>query len=167
MIPAETVTRTWQRMAAMSDRQAERLAQRMGREQPAVMTYLLAVSQQAHFDDYERELIFYIGAVVWQIVKSGSRRLRLVTEAALDEADRANEALLEEMAGDTEADFYNATKTMLERYPEPEVLRYVVETLHGEEEEDDPDEPPMSPESQGLAFIYLKTVMDALIQGMD
>jgi hypothetical protein len=166
MISAETVTRTWQRIAALSERQAARLAEQMAKKQPLVMVYLLAVTDGPFISDDEQERILYIGAVVWQIVKSGSRRLRKVTEAALDEAERANEALLELMAGDTDADFWHATRTMLERYPEPEVLRYVVEALHGEAGED-PDEPPMSPEAQGLAFIHLKTVLDALIQAMD
>jgi hypothetical protein len=33
-------------------------------------------------------------------------------------------------------------------------------------EEDETGDPPMSDESRGLAFVYLKTVLDAMIAGL-
>jgi len=47
-IPAEVVERTWQRVASLSPRSAPKLIQRMTREQPVVLAYLLAVNVSGH-----------------------------------------------------------------------------------------------------------------------
>ena len=65
---------------------------------------------------------------------------------------------------DTDADFVSATQSMLEKYPEPEVFRYVVEAIM--EKDDDPADPPLRDESRGLAFLYLKIVLDAFVSSL-
>ena len=54
---------------------------------------------------------------------------------------------------------------MIATYPEPEVLRYIVEAIM-EEEDYDPDDPPIRDEYRGLAFAHLKTVLDAFISSL-
>lgn len=166
MISAEAVTQTWQRMSAMPEHQAPKMVDLMSKEQPVVLAYLLAMSEDESFDEYESHLVFYTGMVVWQIMKQSSKRLRKVTEAKLEEAEKANEQFLERLSSDTDADFFSATKQMLADYPEPEVLRYVIEALM-EEEGYDADEPPIREENLGLAFLNLKIVLDAFIDSID
>jgi len=55
---------------------------------------------------------------------------------------------------------------MIATYPEPEVLRYIVEAIMEEEEDYDPDDPPIRDEYRGLAFAHLKTVLDALTSSL-
>lgn len=165
MISAETVTRTWQRVGATPPHRAHRLPERMGKEQPLLMAYLLAAHDDRGFQPHEGEIVFYIGVVLWQIMRQSSRHLRQVTEAQLRRAEEANEAFLEKLSDDTVADFSSATRSRVESYPEPEVLRYLVEAI--EEEPDDPDELPLSKEGRGLAFIYLKAALDAMVASLE
>jgi len=163
MVSAETVTRVWQNMAQLSLSEVPLFVQQMQEEQPAIMAYLLAVGD-ALFNQHERETIFYVGMVVWQIMKQSKRRLLKVSPKKLNQAEEANLAFLERFSAKSEADLDKATRAMLATYPEPEVLRYIVEAI--EEEDHDPDNPPIRDEYRGMAFLYLKTVLDALISSL-
>ena len=164
MISAETVTRVWQDMARASVDEAPHLVNQMQAEQPVVLVYLLAVDDSI-FNEHEREIIFYLGMVVWQMMRQSKRRLRKVTERKLEQAEEANFDFLERLSASPEADFVSATQEMLATYPEPEVFRYIVEAIM-EEEDYDPDDPPIRDEYRGLAVMYLKTVLDALISSL-
>jgi hypothetical protein len=161
VISAETVTQVWQDMAQVSLEEVPHFINQMRVEQPVVLVYLLAVDDSI-FNEHEREIIFYLGMVVWQMMKQSKRRLRKVTEKKLMQAEEANFDFLECFSASPEADFESATETMLATYPEPEVLRYIVEAIM-EEEDYDPDDPPIREEYRGLAFVHLKTVLDAFI----
>jgi hypothetical protein len=81
------------------------------------------------------------------------------------EAEEANYDFLERLSASSEADFMSATQAMIAAYPEPEVLRYIVEAIM-EEEDYTPEDPPIREEYRGLAVVYLKTVLDAFISSL-
>ena len=228
-ISYETVTETWQRMAETPVEDAQKIIDQMEKEQPIVLVYLLALDEYP-FDQAEREVIFYIGTVIWEIMKQSERPLRQVTEKDIEKAEEANYKFLELLSGDTEADFMSATRMLIENYGEPEVLRYLVEALmedmdlefedfllegdelddevvyldgngngnqedeaemldeieveilevtgqdtldaleDEDEDEDDDDEYldyTLRDENRGMAFVLLKTVLDALIESRE
>lgn len=158
-VPAEIVTQTWQEVASMSAVGIPGLINEMRIEQPALLVYLLAVSEAA-FDRAETELVVYLGVVVWQIMRRWYKPLMSVSIKKLDQAEEENFAGLDSMPQITEASMWTHTQFMLETYPEPEVLRYVVEALM----ETNPVDLKLSEDRIGLAFIYLKTALDALIR---
>ena len=162
MIPPETVTRVWQRMSVMPVEQGPALVKLMSKEQPWVLAYLLATSEDEVFDQDEAEVFLYIGMTIWQIMKAGVKSLKKITDKQLDRAEKDNEDLLEKMASDSAGDFVSAAGSMVENYPEPEVLRYLTAALM-EDEEGNPDNPPISVESLGIAFLHLKIVLDAFV----
>ncbi len=164
MISADTVTRTWQRCAATPPHEARRLIEQMRREQPVILAYLLAMSEQPEFGPDDRDTVSFIGIAVWQIMKQGSRRLRRVTEHRLDDVLDANHDLLEKLAGSTQTGLCRAVKASISDYPEPEVLRYIVEALR--EDGDDAGKPALSEAAEGLAFLTLKNILDALVFSM-
>lgn len=218
-ISYETVTETWQRMADTPIDQAQRLVDQMEQEQPLALVYLLALDDYP-FAQNEREIIFYIGAVIWQIMKQSQKPLQPVQEETLVRTEETNYKFLELLSEDTEADFMSATRNLIDNYAEPEVLRYLVEALmedldddlidfveykEGEfeveefaedmlpdtngfeeteeiqadveiEDEDDWDDDDegydledlnIRDEYRGLAFVILKTVLDAFIESRD
>jgi hypothetical protein len=132
------------------------------KDQPVIMAYLLAVEEEV-YDENEREALFYLGLVVWQIMGQSSRPLRQVTGERLASIEDENYVFLEVLASDTEADFLSATRGMIENYPEPEVLRYIIEAVMEEE----PEDPGFREDVRGLAFIQLKIVLDALVASQD
>ena len=164
MISAETVTQVWQDMARASLDEIPRLVYQMEAEQPVVLVYLAAVGS-ALFNPHEQEIIFYLGVAVWQMMKQSQRRLRKVTERKLEQAEKANFDFMERLSASPEADLVSATEAMLATYPEPEVLRYIIGAIN-EEEDYDPDDPPIRDEYRGMAFVYLKTVLDAFVSSL-
>jgi hypothetical protein len=162
-ISAQTVTEVWQDMAQTHVRDASKFVEQMKDEQPVVLGFLLYLDDFP-FNQYEREIVFYLGMVVWQMMKQSKSRLRKVTRKKLEKAEETNYEMLSFLASDTDADFMSATRTMLEKHREPEVLRYIVEAIM--EEDDDPDDPPIRDEYRGLAFVHLKIALDAFIDSL-
>jgi hypothetical protein len=157
MISEETVTQTWQRVALSTPQEAQRYMHQMSQEQPAVLAYLLTMDGDP-FNRNEMGYILFIALVVWQIMKQSAQGLRSVPIEAIEQADEANFSFLEQLLTAGEMDFEAAVVRMIAEYPEPEVLRYIVEALMEEDEEE-----PFRDEYRGLAFVNLKTVLDAFI----
>ncbi len=158
MISEEIVTQTWQRIAQISPQEVQRYMNQMSREQPAILAYLLTLDGDP-FNQNEVGYMLFIAMVVWQVMKQSPQGLRSVPIEEVERADEANFAFLERFLSASEMDFEAAVAKMLEEYPEPEVLRYIVEALMEEEE----DEEEFRDEYRGLAFVCLKTVLDAFI----
>jgi hypothetical protein len=161
-ISAEIVEQTWQRVAQTDLSDVSILVDQMRREQPYIMAYLLATAD-AEFEPHEGETLFYVGIVMWQMMAQSSGQLQQVGEKVLDKAEAANFDLLEQLAEEGDGDLEGVVRAILATYPEPEVFRYMVEAIMEEEEAGDP---PMSDESRGLAFVYLKIVLDAMIASL-
>jgi hypothetical protein len=157
MISADTVTETWQRMARTPPSQASQLVDQMRKEQPAILAFLLATDEDL-LDQSERESVFYIGVVVWQIMKQSPGRLRRVPIEQLEKIRDANYEYLEDLAERGE-DLTAAAQAVVETCPEPEVIRYVMEAIM---EVDESGATGFREESYGAAFIHLKIVLDAL-----
>lgn len=162
-ISADTVNETWQRMAETPEAEIPFMIDEFTGEQPAVLAYLLAADPDV-FNEEEREAVFYIGLVTWQIMKQSRRQLQAVSEERLFQIEDENYEFLDILSSDTEADFLSATLDMIENHPEPEVLRYLIEAVM---EDDEPDDPGFRDDVKGMAFIYLKIALEALIQSLD
>jgi hypothetical protein len=156
-ISAEIVERTWKEMSTMSPLNYPKLITKFSKEQPFILTYLMAVEDE-RFNEDERELLLYLGTVIWRMMSKGNNPSPEVNENMIGEAEQKNIRMLEYLEGEIEADFYDTTAKIIESYNQPEVLRYVVEALM-EEDEDDVE---IYPENIGLMMIYLKTVIDCL-----
>jgi len=154
-IPLKVVERTWKKMSTMSFRGIPKLINLMKKQQPFALAYLLAVGHEI-FNQDEQEQLLYLGIVVWQIMSQGSKPLTKITEDVLDEAEKANIKMLEYLAGESEAGFMDTTKKIISNYPQPEVLKYVVDALMEEPEEGCL----VRDENKGYIFIYLKTIID-------
>ena len=154
-ISAEVVERTWQRIAGQSVKDAQKLVNRMSKEQPVVLAYLMAVDNDI-FNQSEREVLLFLGVVVWQIMLQGTRPLPKVTEKILDKAEAGNLEMAEYLRGETEAGFEEATRKIIGGYKQPEVLQYVVEAIM----EDTEESSPIREENKGIMLLDLKTVID-------
>jgi hypothetical protein len=154
-ISARVVERTWQRIANLSPREGQKLIERMTKEQPVILAYLMAVDSDI-FNDEERQTLLYLGVVVWQIMLEGIRPLPKVSEKILDNAEAKNLKMAEYLRGETEAGFEEATRKIIENYTQPEALRYVVEAII----EDTEESSSIREENRGIMFVDLKTVID-------
>jgi len=89
-------------------------------------------------------------------MSQGSKPLIKVTRDVLDEAEKANIKMLEYLAGESEAGFMDTLGQVINNYPQPEVLKYVVEALMEEPEEGCL----IRDENKGYILIYLKSIID-------
>ncbi|MFQ6003812.1 MAG: hypothetical protein ACE5KJ_08700 [Candidatus Zixiibacteriota bacterium] len=154
-ISAEVVEKTWKRVAGTSLQEVPETIDRMTKEQPLILAYLLAVGHDI-FNQDERELLFFLGMVIWQIMSQGTTRLPKITEKTIDEVEESNLKMLEYLEGESETGFVESVEGMLENYNQREVLGYVMEALMEEPEEGCL----IREENKGLMMIYLKTVLD-------
>jgi len=165
-ISAEIVEATWKRIGETSETEAPLLVEKMKAEQPELLAYLIALDDEL-FNIEEQEVIFYVGMVIWQIMKQSQRRLMKVSRKKLRQAEEENYNFLDLLSTDTEADFMSATALMIEDYPEPEVFRYLVEAIMEEEDEtDEVDKPVIREDVKGMAFIHLKIILDVLVRSL-
>lgn len=157
-ITDEIVEMTWKRIGGMSASQIPELIQQMQRQQPVILVYLMASGGDT-LNGEERELLLYLGVVVWQIMLQGDIQPPQVSEETLAEAETSNTKMLEYLGGESESNFIETTKVILNNYAQPEVLRYVTEVLM----EDDEDL--VREDNKGMICIFLKTVIDCLNGG--
>lgn len=156
VVPVGTVERTWKLMAGLSRRQARKLAHRMQREQPDIQAYLLTVDQDILNQD-ERELLLYMGTVVWQAMARGTDRfLPRVMIRTIEEAEARNLQMLERLEGKPEAAFENAARQLVASCGQPELLKYVIEVLMERPE----DGCVIRDQSRGVMMLDLKSVLD-------
>lgn len=154
-IPLKIVEKTWKKMSTMSWQEITELTNLMRKQQPFVLAYLLAAGHEI-FNQDEREQLLYLGVVIWQIMSQGSKPLTKITGDTLDGVEKANIEMLEYLAGESETGFMDTLRQVVNNYPQPEVLKYVVEALVEEPEEGSL----IREENKGYILIYLKTIID-------
>ena len=154
-IPADIVEKTWIQMAAMSPEDAPEMIDRMTQEQPLILTYLMAVGDEL-FNQDERELLLFLGIVIWKIMQQGDTPLPEITEEMIDEVEESNFNMLEYLDGESEKEFNETTAAMIENFNQKEILAHVLEAIMEEPEEGCE----ITEENQGMLLIYLKTVID-------
>ena len=157
LISSDIVEKTWKKTGGMTPQEIQEMIDFMSKEQPIILAYLMAVGNDV-FNQDERELLLYLGVVVWQIMSQAQAdtALPISTEDTLDRVEKSNMNMLESLEGESDAGFIAATEKIINNYSQPEVLKYVVEALTEEPEADCL----IRDENKGIMTIYLKTVID-------
>ncbi len=162
MISATTIDHVLERMSDQTPEQAQALVLQMSEEQPNVLAFLTVMSEYEGFNRLERQLFCYIGIIIWQILEQRPGGCKSVSNEHLKQIYQANKDFFAKVASDSAGDFVGGLLSMIENYPEPEVLRYVTVVL-----KDDPQDAPssmdMRRENLDFAFLHLKTIVDSLI----
>lgn len=152
---SDIVEKTWEKMGGMSPQEVPKMVNLMSKEQPLILAYLLAVDDGI-LNQYERQLLLYLGVVVWQIMLQGDTPLPEITEEILDDVAESNMKLLEYLEGESDTGFADTVEMVVDNYFQPEVLKYVIEALMEEPEEGCL----IREENKGIMMLDLKTVID-------
>jgi hypothetical protein len=158
-ISAETVEKTFTRMWEMSEPDAMRLSYVMQKEQPLLVAYLAAVDEGI-LNQEERELLFYLGTVLWQVMAAGGESLPKLTEKQLLDCEKRNMRIGESLKHADNMKFAGVVKQILKECRQYEVLRYTIAALMDESGEDNT----VRDENLGIIMLDLKTVLDCLDQ---
>lgn len=162
MITEQAVSRVLNELSSLTSDEVREMAMQMSEEQPFLQAYLLAACNSRSFREHEVEIFFFVGVLLWQVVRRNTEGAQMVTDMDLEDAENANELMLQRLNSESPGDFLSAGESLVVNYPEPELLRYMVRFLM-EDETGNPDNPPFGEENLGVAFFHLKVVMDALL----
>jgi len=156
-IPANVVEETYEKTLKMSEQEAFKLSYTWQKEQPLLVAYLAAIDEGI-LNQSERELLFYLGTIVWQIMSASPQTLPKITEEDLLRIEKENFNLAESFRKADTVTFAEVVKKILPTYGQPEVFRYVVAALMEDDNEDIRDE------NLGIIILDLKTIIDCLNQ---
>ena len=155
-ISSDIVEKTWNEIGGQAPEKGQEMIKHMSKEQPIIFAYLMSTGDDILNQD-EKELLLYLGVVVWQIMSQGTASLPGITSKIMEEAEDLNMKMLVYLEGEPETTFMNTVEKMINNYNQPEVLRYVLEALMEEEPE---EECMIRDENIGIIMIFLKTVID-------
>lgn len=156
LIPEELVEETWQEFADFSPVRAKKETIKVNKKQPYLLTFIIEFTQDLDLE--VRELAIYMFYVVCRMFQKGSKKkIKRISPEEIITCYEKNDHLMETLEG--------AHDKFLERIAEvqlagqPYVMKYVVETII-ENPEEDPVE--LTEEDIGYLFLLFKTVVDVL-----
>ena len=159
IISADVIEKVYTKMWNMSEQDAFRLSYVMQKEQPLLVAYLAAVDKDI-LNQEEREVLFYQGTVIWQIMSEARKPLPKITEDKLLRIESENLSLSESLKNAGTVNFAEVIKRILKDYGQPEVFRYVLSALLDQDNEDCV----IRDENLGIIMLDLKTVIDCFVQ---
>ncbi|MCA9733900.1 MAG: hypothetical protein H6696_11560 [Deferribacteres bacterium] len=155
-IDNEIIERTWESMNYLTLDESMTLVNQMTKEHPLIIAYLMTAGEEMLSKD-ERELLIYLGMVVWKIMTKFYGPLPQITNEVLEVAEDKNIQMLEYLEGEPDEDFINTVSMLIDNYNQSEILRYVVEAII----EENGDEASISDEAKGIMLLCIKTVIDS------
>ena len=156
-IPDEIVEKTWREVAQFTPAQIKKEISRVGREQGDLLSFVLESTVDMSGESHE--LAVYLFFTVFRMFrKVHGKGIAPISSEEVMACYEANEDLMERLEG--------AHEKFLDRIAgiqvaeQPHVMKYVVDALVEEEEDDDLKD--LTEEDKGLLFLVLKTVVELL-----
>lgn len=159
-ITPKMIRETWQQFSKYQDTELIEIIRTFQKEQPSVLVYLLAAGGEPFVEDEQQLLLFY-GTIIWSLMKQGGYAHKRVPVKLLDNLQESNVKLLTQAPADDQLLYAHALQFVME-YPEPDLLDTILNLLFHDKDAGD-DTPHVRSANLGLAFMYLKTVMDAFV----
>jgi len=157
-ISEHLVEETWHEIAQYDSDRATQEMLEFGKIQPDLLSFILEFSED--LGEQASETAIYLLFVVYNIFTKGyGKELERITPEEIIECYEENERLMENLEKAQDEFFNRVAEVQLS--PQPYVIRYVVDTISEEPDEDDEREQ-MTEEDIGYLFMLLKTVIDVL-----
>jgi hypothetical protein len=153
-ISEKFVEKTWQEVAGFSTNRAIKEMQKMGKNQPDLLAFLMALIED--MDPEVRELAIYIAFVVYRIFEGSQNKIKKITSKEIIDCYEYNEDLIGKLEGADEKFIDRIARIQISK--QPYVMKYVVEALMESSEEG--DDVVLTDEDSGFLFLLLKTVVD-------
>lgn len=141
----------------MSDAHIEHLTHRFTDEQPYLAALLLTAFEE-QLRQEEQEWLFLSAVMLWYAVILHQDKLGTVPDKVIDRCEEANQPLFKYLEGEEPEGLEENIDTILEDYPQDDLLAAGLDVLFDDEE----NEQPISEHNAALLFITLKTFTDAL-----
>ena len=151
----EFVEKTWQQVAEFTPDRGNKEMLAMGKNQPDLLAFLMAYT-----DDLQqevKELVIYIAFVVYKMFLDSSGKIPKISSKEIMARYNENARFMESLEGAHEKFIDRIASIQVSE--QPYVMKYVLETLMEDAEEDGID---LSEEDIGSLFILFKTEIDVL-----
>ena len=157
IISEELTEEIWQEVSAFSPMRGAKEMEKLGREQPELLAFMLEFSED--FPQDVKELAIYMFVVVYRMFrKPYGKTIKGLSAEQIMAAYEKNEDLILSLEGAHEK-FYDRIAG-IQISGQPYVMKYVVDTLVEMPDEDDPID--LTDDDIGMLFLILKTVADLL-----
>lgn len=158
-VPRQDIEQTWERLCAMNKEQTEALVKQFMNEQPALGMYLFANGESLEAGSLQESPLIDLVVASWQTLsQAAGRPLTPVTPKQIERAEQANTKAMEQLEEASEFEAREAAQTTLQPHRQRELLGFGIELLMSGHEEN----PELAPESIGMEFLWLRTVIDCL-----
>ena len=158
MITAQQIDATTEWLNGFSEEESEALIEKFGDAQPDLLEYVMS-EEAADLGEEEAELLLFVSATFWQVAeKHGKKNQDPIALEDLDALQDSNWAIFDDLEQAKNQSFEDFVAPIIEEYPEPEFLHYIVDVFT----EDDDDEFAIENAAKLPMFVMLKTVVDAL-----
>lgn len=155
MIPEEIVEATWRDVGKYSPDKAVNEMINLGKKQPDLLTFITEFTKDLHKD--VKELSIYMFFTIYRMFeKSSDRKIKKISFERILKVFTAKEKLIGKLGVIHEKLFQRIAEEQFTK--QPYVLKYVVEALF-EENEDDVE---LDDEGIGTLFLLMITVVDVL-----
>jgi len=136
----------------------EQAFQDFGKQQPAILSYLLSDHEGA-FTDGERDFLLYLAVVIWQSIEASGLKPAKVNVPVINGAEEANWEMMSESKGKT---FRDRLDVFFEDSPQEDLLAFIEDSLTLDEVNDGSEVVKVTEEGVEPMFVILKTVVDVL-----
>ena len=147
----------WENKEDMNPAEAPELVEALSRSQPDMLNYLMATGGDI-LEQSEREVLFYMGVLLWYVIDTLGFNIPLIQLETLVENENKNFEMLEYLAGEPETEFMATVQKIMDHYNQAELLRYIIEKIMEEPHRD----VPVLEDHIGIMVIYLKTCIDCI-----
>lgn len=149
------VEKAWQQVADYTPGKAKKEMLAMGKNQPDLLAFLTAYIDDLHQD--VKELAIYISFVVYKMFFDSSGKIPRISSKEIMSRHDENARFIESLEGVHEKLFNRIASVTVSK--QPYVMKYVLEALMEDAEEDGPD---LTEDDIGFLFLLFKTEIDVL-----
>ena len=157
IISEEFVEECWQQVSMFSASKVTKDMQKVAKSQPHLLAFIVEFTQDLDLD--VKELAVYMYYNVYRMFqKSFKKKIKKVSDHDIINCYEQNEKLIESLEGAHDKFLDRIARVQISE--QPFVMKYVLDTLFEEPDEDDPVE--LADEDSGYLFLLFKTVIDIL-----
>lgn len=154
LFSTDQVESSWEAFNRLDDKQANIMVEEMSESQPFVLSLVLSWGEE-ELNEEEAEFLLFMGMFVWFTYRNHAAKTSEVNEKMLADTEVTNMKMLEYLTGETEQDFIDFTLQLVENFPQPHLLKLLVEEIYEEQEA-------LRPDNQGMVLIYCKIIIECL-----
>lgn len=153
----DLVEETWEEVAEFTPNKINKIMQKVGKEQSALLAFIVEFTEE--LDQDVKELAIYMFFNVYRMFRKGfGEKIKPISPDDVIKCYESNEDLMQSLEGAHDKFYDRIARVQVSS--QPFVMKYIVETLLEPPESEDAVE--LTDEDIGFLFLLLKTVVDSL-----